>query len=328
MSVGLTMEEKHRIPSSQKQRSRGHQMQSKLRKESGMAAQKFLLSVLTENKLTREFLAELLSTFVLMMFGLGSVAQVVLGKQDFGDFLSINLGFGFGVTMGIHVAGGISGAHMNAAITFTSCVLGQLPWKKLPVYVLGQFLGSFLASGTVFLLYKDALYSFSGGNLTVTGPTSTAGIFSTYPAPYMDLLGGFVNELIATGMLQLCILAITDKKNSAALDGTQALVIGLLVAIIGMSMGMNTGYAINPSRDLPPRIFTAIAGWGMDVFRASNSWWWVPLIAPTIGSVIGALIYKILIDHHNRSAPQPESHLTLPSEPEPEATCIGLEMKA
>uniref|UniRef100_A0A8D0H4F3 Uncharacterized protein n=1 Tax=Sphenodon punctatus TaxID=8508 RepID=A0A8D0H4F3_SPHPU len=150
-----------------------------------------------------------------------------------------------------------AGAHMNAAISFISCVLGRLPWKKLPAYIAGQFLGSFLAAATVY----------TAGNLTVSGPTGTAGIFATYPAPYMSLLGGFINELICTAMLVLCVLAIYDKNNNAALEGTQALLTGLLVVVLGMTMGMNTGYAINPSRDLPPRLFTAIAGWGLEVFR-------------------------------------------------------------
>nr|XP_056704872.1 aquaporin-7 [Euleptes europaea] len=220
-----------------------------------------------KNETIREGLAEALATFILMLVGLGSVAQVVLGQDMFGSYLSINLGFGFGVMLGIHAAGGISGAHMNAAITFANCVIGELPWRKLPVYVLGQFLGSFAASAVVLLLYYDALVDYTGGNLTITGPTATAGIFSTYPEPYMSLWRGFIQEFIATAVLVVGILAINDKKNAAALPGTHALVIGLLVTAIGISMGMNTGYAINPSRDLPPRIFSALAGWGVEVFR-------------------------------------------------------------
>uniref|UniRef100_A0A8D0DG74 Aquaporin-7 n=1 Tax=Salvator merianae TaxID=96440 RepID=A0A8D0DG74_SALMN len=234
------------------------------------------------------------------VFGLGSVAQVVLGRHNFGEYLSINLGFGFGVMLGVHAAGGISGAHMNASLTFANCVIGKLPWRKLPAYVIGQFLGSFLAASTVFLLYYEALKDYSGGNLTVTGPTATAGIFATYPAPYMSTCLGFINEFIATAVLAIGVLAIGDMKNAGALPGTNAFITGLLVLTIGMSMGMNTGYAINPSRDLPPRIFTAIAGWGIEVFRASNCWWWVPIVAPTLGSLVGIFIYNIFIDFHNR----------------------------
>uniref|UniRef100_A0A8B9DQY3 Aquaporin 7 n=1 Tax=Anser cygnoides TaxID=8845 RepID=A0A8B9DQY3_ANSCY len=217
------------------------------------------------------------------VFGLSSVAQVVLGRGEFGQYLSINLGFGIGVTLGIHAAGGISGAHLNAAITITHCILGNLPWRKLPAYLLSQFLGSSLAAATIFGTYYGIV-----GNFMVTGPTATASIFSTYPHPCMSFDA-------------LSILVIHDEKNNGALKGTQALLTGILVLGIGLGMGMNTGYAINPSRDLPPRIFTAIAGWGVDVFTAGNYWWWIPVIAPTLGSLVGSLIYKLLIDFHNQS---------------------------
>ncbi|KAM6182183.1 LOW QUALITY PROTEIN: aquaporin-7 [Erethizon dorsatum] len=244
--------------------------------------------------MVREFLAEFMSTYVMMVFGLGSVAHMVLGNNKYGSYLGVNLGFGFGVTMGVHVAGNISGAHMNAAVTFTSCALGRMPWKKFPVYVLGQFLGSFMAAATIYGLFYMAIFQFSGGQLTVTGPTATAGIFATYLPDYMTLWWGFLNEVLLTGMLQLCLFAITDKKNNPALQGTQALVIGILVVVIGVSLGMNTGYAINPSRDLPPRFFTFIAGWGKEVFRNKN-WWWVPVVAPPLGAYLGGIIYLVFI---------------------------------
>ncbi|XP_061469371.1 aquaporin-7-like isoform X3 [Rhineura floridana] len=214
------------------------------------------------NETVRQGLAEALATFLLMLFGQGSVAQVVLGKKNFGEYLSINLGFGFGVMLGIHAAGGIS----------------------------------------------EALQDYTGGNLTVDGPTGTAGIFATYPAPHMSIFGGFVNEFITTAVLLIGILSIHDMKNAGALPGTNAFITGLLVTVIGMSMGMNTGYAINPSRDLPPRIFTAIAGWGLEVFKASDCWWWVPVVAPTLGSLAGIFIYNIFVDFHNRPQSKPSGN--------------------
>ncbi|KAM5193337.1 aquaporin-7-like [Mantella aurantiaca] len=246
----------------------------------------------------REAMAELLSTFIMMLFGLGSVAQVVLGKKEFGQYLSINLSFGIGVTMGIHVAGGVSGAHMNCAVSLTNCVLGKLPWRKLPLYVLSQIAGAFLAAVVVFFLYYEALNKYCGGNFTVTGELETASIFATYPQPYLTIGGGFLDQVVGTAALLLCILAIGDKKNSPALDGTQAVVVGLLVTVIGMSMGMNSGYAINPARDLGPRLFTAAAGWGLDVFRAGNYWCWIPIVAPLVGGLTGAFLYKLLVGLH------------------------------
>ncbi|NXY15406.1 AQP7 protein, partial [Atrichornis clamosus] len=241
------------------------------------------------------------------IFGLSSVAQVVLGKGNSGQYLSINIAFGIGVTMGIHAAGGVSGAHLNAAITITQCILGNLPWTKLAAYIIGQFLGSFLAAATVFALYYDALYAFTDGNLTVTGPTATALIFSTYPAPNVTPQGAFFTEFTATIMLTLGILVIHDEKNNAAIKGAQPMLTGMLVLGIGLGMGLNTGYAINPSRDLPPRIFTAVAGWGMDVFTAEHSWWWIPVTAPVLGCLAGVLIYKVFIDFHNEPAQETEN---------------------
>uniref|UniRef100_A0A5F9C818 Aquaporin 7 n=1 Tax=Oryctolagus cuniculus TaxID=9986 RepID=A0A5F9C818_RABIT len=187
------------------------------------------------------------------------------------------------------------GAHMNAAVSFTACALGRMSWKKFPVYVLGQFLGSFTAAATIYGLFYTAILHFSGGHLAVTGPTATANIFATYLPDHMTLWWGFLNEVVLTGMLQLCLLAITDKENNPALPGTQALVTGILVVIIGASLGMNTGYAINPSRDLPPRFFTFIAGWGKQVFRAGENWWWVPVVAPIVGAYLGGIVYLVFI---------------------------------
>ncbi|XP_037653456.1 aquaporin-7 isoform X2 [Choloepus didactylus] len=246
-------------------------------------------------ELVRVFLAEFVSTFVMMVFGLGSVAHMVLGGNKFGSYLGVNLGFGFGVTMGVHVAGGVSGAHMNAAVTFTNCVLGRMSWRKFPVYVLGQFLGSFLAAATTYCMFYESLMHFSGGELTVTGPTATAGIFATYLPKHLSLWQGFFDEAVLTGLLQMCLFAITDKQNNPPPEGAQALVIGVLVTVIGVSLGMNTGYAINPSRDLPPRFFTFLAGWGQQVFSAGDSWWWVPVVAPFLGAFFGGALYLLLI---------------------------------
>ncbi|XP_027032004.1 aquaporin-7 isoform X1 [Tachysurus fulvidraco] len=258
-------------------------------------------------KHVRVGLAETLSTFVMMVFGLGSVAQVVTGGGVFGDFLSINLGFGLGVAMGVHAGGKVSGAHMNAAVTFTMCVLGRLSWKMLPLYVVAQLLGSFIAAGTIFTLYYDSINHYCGGNLTVFGPKATAGIFATYPAPYLSIQTGFLDQVLGTAMLLLCLMSLADKRNQPAPTGGEPVATGALVLLIGVSMGSNSGYAINPTRDLGPRIFTAIAGWGIDVFRAGNNWWWVPLVAPLVGGVTGALIYKAFVEmfHPKDKKPKP-----------------------
>ncbi|KAM6927704.1 aquaporin-7 [Xenentodon cancila] len=252
-----------------------------------------------QNDLVRVGLAETLCTYVMMAFGLGSVAQVVTGRGAFGHYLSINLGFGLGVAMGAHVGGKVSGAHMNGAVSFTMCVFGRLAWKMLPLYIFAQLLGSFLAAGTIYAVYYEAIHDFCGGNLTVTGAKATAGIFATYPAPYLSLMAGFIDQVFGTAMLLLCLMALSDQKNKPAAVGCEPVAVGLLVILIGISLGSNSGYPINPTRDIAPRIFTAIAGWGADVFRSGNGWWWVPLIAPPIGGVLGAGVYKAFVEMHH-----------------------------
>lgn len=252
-----------------------------------------------KNEYVRVGFAESLCTYVMMVFGLGSVAQVVTGQGAFGEYLSINLGFGLSVAMGVHVGGKVSGAHMNAAVTLTMCAFGRLAWKMLPLYVFAQLLGSFLAAGTIYAVYYEAIYDFCGGNLTVTGVKATAGIFATYPAPYLSLLAGFIDQVIGTAMLLLCLMALSDQKNKPAAAGSEPVAVGLLVLLIGISLGSNSGYAINPTRDIAPRVFTAIAGWGVDVFRSGNGWWWVPLVAPPIGGLLGAGLYKALVEMHH-----------------------------
>uniref|UniRef100_A0A3P8PKX7 Aquaporin 7 n=1 Tax=Astatotilapia calliptera TaxID=8154 RepID=A0A3P8PKX7_ASTCA len=252
-----------------------------------------------KNELIRVGLAESLSTYVMMSLGLGSVAQVVTGQGAFGQYLSINLGFGLAVAMGSHVGGKISGAHMNGAVSFTMCVFRRLPWKMLPLYISAQLLGSFLAAGTIYAVYYEAIHDYCRGNLTVTGEKATAGIFATYPAPYLSLIAGFFDQVFGTAMLLLCLMALSDQKNKPAPAGSEPAFAGFLVLLIGISLGSNSGYAINPTRDIAPRVFTAMAGWGSDVFRAGNGWWWVPLVAPPIGGVLGAGLYKAVVELHH-----------------------------
>ena len=243
----------------------------------------------------REALAEFLSTFVLILFGVGVVAQVVLSQQTTGTYLSINLAWGLGVTMGCYVAGGVSGAHMNPAVTLALAVHRGFAWNKVPLYVMAQVAGAFAAAAVVYFTYVDAFAHFDGGVRQVAGPQGTGGIFATYPQPFLSLAGGFVDQVVGTALLMAVILAITDARNAPPAAGMAPLIIGLLVVAIGMSFGYNAGYAINPARDFGPRLFTAVGGWGFEVFRASGGWWWVPIVAPVVGAVLGGAAYDAFI---------------------------------
>jgi MIP family channel proteins len=266
----------------------------------------------------REVLAEFLATFVLLMFGVGVVAQVVLSGQTAGTFLTINLAWGLAVTMGCYVAGGVSGAHMNPAVTIALAVQRGFAWQKVGPYIIAQVLGAFVASAVVYFTYSEALTAFDGGVRQIAGPQGTAGIWATYPQAFLSTFpGGFVDQFVGTALLMGMILAISDARNAPPAAGMAPLIIGLLVAVIGMSFGFNAGYAINPARDFGPRVFTALAGWGSEVFRAGNAYWWVPIVGPITGAVCGGWTYDLLIGKRfpGHQSPMSEASQTAAAQP-------------
>jgi MIP family channel proteins len=255
------------------------------------------------NALSRELLAEFFGTFILIVFGIGVVAQVVLSKGAAGSTLSINIAWGLAVTMGCYVAAGVTGAHLNPAVTLALAVHRRFPWHKVLPYSLAQLAGAFIASAIVFMTYHEALNAFDSGVRQVVGPQGTAGIWATYPQPFLSVFpGGFMDQVVGTALLVGVIFAITDTRNSPAPAGLAPVVVGLLVLLIGATYGFNSGYAINPARDLGPRLFTFVAGWGGDVFRAGNGWWWVPIVAPCVGGVAGGWAYDFFVGSRFQSA--------------------------
>jgi len=250
---------------------------------------------------SREVAAEFLGTFVLIAFGTGVVAQKVLSGDTAGSPLGIHLAWGLAVMMGIYASAGVSGAHLNPAVTVALAAFRGFPWSKLPAYVAAQVVGAFAGAALTFVTYREAFDHFDGGVRSVGGATATAGIFSTYPQPYLSLGGGFLDQVVGTALLMLGIFAISDRKNAGPAAGGPVLV-GGLVAVIGMSFGLNAGYAINPARDFGPRLFTALAGWGGEVFTAGGGWWWVPIVAPCLGALLGGFVYDLLITRHHSKA--------------------------
>lgn len=247
----------------------------------------------------REAAAEFLGTFVLIAFGSAVVSQVVLGGGASGTYISINIAWGLAVTMGCYVAAGVTGAHLNPAVTVALATHRRFPWNKVLPYSAAQVAGAFAASAVVFLVYHEALAAFDGGVRQVVGPQGTAGIWATYPQPFLsNVPGGFIDQVVGTALLVGVIFGITDSRNSPAPAGLAPVVVGLLVVLIGATFGFNSGYAINPARDFGPRLFTAVAGWGGEVFRAGNAWWWVPIVAPLLGGLLGGWAYDLLVGKH------------------------------
>ncbi len=248
---------------------------------------------------SREAAAEFLGTFILIVFGVGVVAQTVLSANANGSFLAINIGWGLAVMLGVYVAGAVSGAHLNPAVTIALAVVRGFPWAKVAPYIVAQMAGAFVASAVVYLTYREAFDAFDAGVRQIAGARGTAGIFATYPQPFLSTLGGFVDQVVGTALLMLSILAVTDSRNAATPGWLTPVIVGGIVTAIGVSFGFNAGYAINPARDLGPRLFTAVGGWGSGVFMAADGWWWVPVVAPCVGAVVGALAYDLLVFRHH-----------------------------
>jgi MIP family channel proteins len=247
----------------------------------------------------REALAEFFGTAILITFGIGVVAQTVLSGGAAGSPLAIHLCWGIAVILGVYASAGVSGAHLNPAVTLALAVRRHFPWSRVGTYVLAQVLGAVVGAAVVYVTYREALTAFDGGLRQITGDQGTAGIFATYPAAYLSLGGGFVDQVVGTALLVAMVFALSDERNAPPLASLTPVLVGVTVMAIGMAFGVNAGYAINPARDFGPRLFTSLAGWGGGVFTAGNGWWWVPIVAPCVGGVIGGTVYDLCIrDRH------------------------------
>ncbi len=256
----------------------------------------------SKTNLVPELIAEFIGTFVLILFGTGVVAMVVLfpssnpGEIVHGGFTNITLGWGLGVTMGIYAAGKVSGAHLNPAVTLTLAVFRGFPWRKVLPYSFAQTAGAFLAAALVYWNYHPAFLQVD------PHLEKTAGIFTTFPAFPGTPQAGFLDQVVGTALLLLLIFAITDEFNAPPGSNLTALMIGLVVVAIGISFGGMHGYAINPARDFGPRLFTVVAGFRNNGISNGSHVWWVPVVAPLIGGLIGAAIYDFGI---RRFLPRP-----------------------
>lgn len=249
----------------------------------------------------RAALAEFFGTFILIAFGAGVVAQTVLSGQSAGSALSIHICWGLAVILGVYASAGVSGAHLNPAVTLALAVRRGFPWSRVGPYVAAQTAGAFFGALIVYITYREALMAFDQGVRQIAGPLGTAGIFATYPAPYLSTFGGFIDQVVGTALLIACVFFLTDERNAPPPAGLTPVLVGLLVMAIGMAFGVNAGYAINPARDFGPRLFTALAGWGPGVFTAAHGWWWVPIVAPCLGGLLGGYFYDVCVrDRHPR----------------------------
>jgi glycerol uptake facilitator protein len=242
--------------------------------------------------LTGELFAEFAGTLILILFGVGVVAQVVAG--GIGNHDSIAWAWGLGVVMGVYTAARISGAHLNPAVTVALAVFRGFPWRKVGPYALAQTLGAFVAALLVRWVYADILNAFDPGHTI-----KSQGVFSTLPGNGTGPVStgtAFLDQIVGTAILLFLVLAVTDIRSSSPAANMAPFIVGLIVVAIGFAWGTNAGYAINPARDFGPRLASFITGYGT-AWRDQNGdlYFWVPLIAPLIGGVLGAGAYDLFI---------------------------------
>lgn len=228
------------------------------------------------------FLGELLGTMLLVLFGCGVVAGVLLknSKSENAGWIVITTGWGLAVTLAVYAVGTISGAHLNPAVTLSLACVGEFAWENVPTYLLAQLLGAIIGAKLVWLHYLP--------HWKVTTDTGLKlAVFATGPA-IRKTWANLWSELLGTCILMLGLLSIGANKFS---DGLNPLVVGGFIVAIGLSLGGPTGYAINPARDLGPRIahfLLPISG------KGSSDWEyaWIPVVGPIIGGALGATLYK------------------------------------
>jgi glycerol uptake facilitator protein len=240
-----------------------------------------------------ELAAEFFGTLILILFGNGVVAMVVLfghgvpGEIVNGGYTNITLAWGLAVTMGVYVAGKISGGHINPAVTLAVAIFRGFPWKKVIPYWIVQTAGAFVASAIVYWNYRPQFH------LVDPGLDHTAGVFTTFPAFPMQLSAGLLDQTIGTALLVFMIFAIIDERNQPPQANLMPVMIGAIVVVIGMGFGGLHGFAINPARDFGPRLFTVVAGFKNNGLTDGIRVFWVPIVGPLMGGIIGSAVYDL-----------------------------------
>ena len=263
--------------------------------------------------LRHALIGEFLGTALLILLGDGVVASVVLLDKQ-ADWIVITTGWALAVALGVYVSGRLSGGHLNPAVTLALATRGEFPRARIAPYWAAQLSGAFVAAMLLYVDYADAFRAFEqkhhinrgaliDGKLPDPG-AGGAGVFATFPA-FDDPGRNALSEFLGTAVLLLAVRALTDPRNASPHRALTPLLVGLTVWSIGLSLGGLTGYAINPARDLGPRLASALFGWGPAVFRSPGGYFWVPIAGPLLGGIGGAWLYDCAIGQHLPPAEEP-----------------------
>jgi glycerol uptake facilitator protein len=246
-----------------------------------------------------ELLSECMATFIIL--GLGDSAAAMYTLYDPSPYQQaywgVCIAWGLAVTLAIYVTGAVSGTHANPAVTLALTLFRGFPKAKVLPYVAAQIAGAFLGAAIVYVLFSPVIDHYNDlHHLSRSMDGGAAGVFFTHPGAGITPLHAFVDEIVLTGILVLGVFAITEEFNTLApAANTGALMIGLLVATIGACAGYLEAWPINPARDLGPRFFCYLSGWGSQAFPGPQNYWWVPVAGPLLGGVAGGGLYQSVI---------------------------------
>ena len=255
-----------------------------------------------ENRTMKEFLGEVFGTFILILLGDGVVANVGLAPRLAGtayNWNTITIGWAFAVIIAVYVSAGVSGAHLNPAVTLGLAARRGFPWSKVFTYILAQLIGAFLGALAVYLVYRDGLVAAGMPNVWSTGPGSVFGqtffgAASTASTGTYSLITTCVAEFFGTLILTWGISASGDLKNNGLKDNFGPFIVGFAVLAVGLSLGGPSGYSINPARDLGPRLLGALVG-TQGLFSDIGVWLIAPVLVPAISGPIGFWLYDVLV---------------------------------
>ncbi|SJN58178.1 MIP/aquaporin family protein [Vibrio ruber] len=251
-----------------------------------------------QHTLLGECIAEFIGTGLLIFFGVGCVAALVLTGASYGQW-EISIIWGFGVSIAIYCTAGVSGAHINPAVTIALAAFHGFNKAKVLPYIASQILGAFCAAALIYALYSNLFINYEVTHDILRSSQdalATAGIFSTYPNASLSFFGAVAVEFTITAVLMFGILALGDENNGAHRNAMNPLLIGVLIAVIGSSLGPLTGFAMNPARDFGPKLFAYLAGWDFALTGGKDiPYFIVPIIGPIAGACFGAWAYPKFI---------------------------------
>ncbi|KAF9045602.1 aquaporin-like protein [Panaeolus papilionaceus] len=273
-----------------------------------MSPQSSFVAHIFSREALRAPLAEFFGVAIFVLIGAGSNCQVALSANPLiasshkGDYLSLNLGWAIGLALAVWVSAGVSGGHVNPAITLVLATRRKFPWKKVPVYIFAQVMGGVIGAALAYAQYHRAIDIVEGGQRT----SLTAGLFAANPISYISNASCFFSEFLGGAVLAFMIIVATDKKNATAPPlYLLPLIIFLTLLGLGAALGMQTSFSFNPARDFGPRAFLGMVGYsGKVAFTFRHQYWlWCPIIAPILGAQVSVVAYDLLLkdnsEHHD-----------------------------